>query len=117
MFYLDGDHGVNHAGIAVTPDTMIAAEPMTGGVNAVDIKPERVWRVGRPAAKSKSNDVPAATAQAYQCGVDPDDLAQLSPGGKWIFPTDDADWLDERINPGTEPGMRMHPVLGVLPMS
>ena len=112
VFYLDGDHGVNHAGIAVTPDTMIAAEPLAGGVNAVPIDSDRVWQIGRPAAKAKKASVPAATAQAYQCGADPDDLAQLSPAGKWYFPTDDADWREERVNPGTEPGMRVHPVLG-----
>lgn len=112
VFYLDSDHGVNHAGIAVTPQTMIAAEPLTGGVNAVAIDTERLWRVGRPAAKPKAQDIPAATGQMFQCGVDPDDLAHLSPAGKWFFPTDDPDWREERVNPGTEPGMRLHPVLG-----
>lgn len=116
VFYLDGDHGVNHSGIAVTSDTMIAADPLTGGVNAVPIDPDRVWQVGRPAAKrpraKAATAVPSPTAQAWQCGADPDQLAQLSPAGKWYFPTDDADWVDERVNPGTEPGMRVHPVLG-----
>ncbi len=112
VFYRDDTHGVNHAGVALTPETMIASDPLTGGVNAVTIDGDRVWRVGRPAAKAKKSSVPPATAQAYQCGADPDDLAQLSPAGQWIFPTDDEDWRSERVNPGTEPGMRVHPVLG-----
>ena len=122
IFYVDGDHGVNHAGIAVSADTMIASEPLTGGVNAVRINPDRLWQVGRPAMGFKNDKatakrlsrgaVPMAIGQAWQCGVDPEELAFLSPGGRWFFPTDDEDWRTERINPGTEPGMRMHPVLG-----
>lgn len=116
VYYVDGDHGVSHAGIAITGDTMIASEPLLGGVNAVPIDGDRRWMVGRPAARQVPArhrvDIPDPTAQAYQCGADPDDLAQLSPAGEWYFPTDDEDWRSERVNPGTEPGMRMHPVLG-----
>lgn len=112
VFYLDEGHGVNHVGVAVTPDVMIASDPLTGGVNAVPVDADRLWRVGRPAATPRQSDIPAASAQAYQCGADPDDLAQLSPAGQWFFPTDDEDWRSERVNPGTEPGMRVHPVLG-----
>ncbi|MFN8126196.1 MAG: peptidoglycan DD-metalloendopeptidase family protein [Candidatus Nanopelagicales bacterium] len=110
VFYADPGHGVNHVGLAVSGDQMIAAAPLTGGVNATDIDPDRVWRVGRPAASGHTRDLPVADHGAWQCGSDPDDLAQISPGG-WMFPTDDDDWHSERINPGTEPGMRMHPVL------
>lgn len=113
VFYSDPGHGVNHAGLAVSGDMMIAAAPLTGGVNATDIDPQRVWRVGRPAAKGRTADLPTADRGAWQCGSDPDDLAQISPGG-WMFPTDDDDWRTERINPGTEPGMRMHPVLNYM---
>ena len=111
VYYLDGGHGVNHVGIAVTSDTMIASAPLLGGVNAVPIDSDRVWRVGRPAAKPRGTEPPGAPQGLWQCGSDPDELAQLSPGG-WMFPTDDPDWRDERVNPGTEPGMRVHPVLG-----
>ncbi len=111
VFYYDDNHGVDHVGIAVSPDMMVAAEPLSGGVNAFPIDTDRVWRVGRPSAKTRATDVPAADGGLWQCGADPDDLAQLSPGG-WMFPTDDADWRDERTNPGTEPGMRVHPILG-----
>lgn len=111
VYYFDEGHGVNHAGIAVTADTMIASAPLLGGVNAVPIDGDRIWRLGRPAAKPGKSDVPSAERGLWQCGSDPDELAQLSPGG-WMFPTDDPDWRDERVNPGTEPGMRVHPVLG-----
>ena len=70
---------MNHAGLAVSGDMMIATAPLTGGVNATDIDPQRVWRVGRPAAKGRTADLTDRPPGAWQCGSDPDDLAQISP--------------------------------------
>lgn len=35
-----------------------------------------------------------------------------SSAGSWILPTKSADWVNEKKNSGTDPGMRLHPTLG-----
>lgn len=83
VYLTDPGHGVHHAGIAVDDDTMIAADAITGGVNAVPIPADRVWRVGRLAAPAPraGNRVPKATKRAFQCGADPAAFMALPDGG------------------------------------
>jgi peptidoglycan hydrolase CwlO-like protein len=65
--------GVNHAGIAISADVMIAADPMAGAVAARPIPSGKVWRVGRMSAPpaEKTIRVPQPTQRPFQCGSDP----------------------------------------------
>ena len=72
--------GVNHAGIAITPRLMIAADPTVGAVAARPIPQGKVWRVGRPSAPDqRAVRVPAPTKKAFQCGSDPRATRGLGP--------------------------------------
>lgn len=82
-FLSDAGAGVNHVGIVVTGDLMIASDSTTGAVNALPINEKRLWRAGRMAmpAPKQENSVPKANRQAFQCGADPESLISL-PDGK-----------------------------------
>lgn len=85
LFLEDAGAGVNHVGIEVTDDLMIASDSTTGAVNALPITKKRVWKAGRailPAPK-RANSVPKSTKTAFQCGADPDTLISL-PDGKTL---------------------------------
>ncbi len=83
VFLADKKRGVNHVGIVVRPDLMVASDGTTGAVNTIEIPKNRVWKVGRPALKSpkKKNAVPKPTKKPFQCGSDPRDAVTL-PDGK-----------------------------------
>lgn len=83
VFLADKNRGVNHVGVVVRSDLMIAADGTTGGVNAIDIPRDRIWQVGRMSLKppSKDNAVPRATKKPFQCGADPRDFVKM-PDGK-----------------------------------
>lgn len=83
VFIQNKKRGVNHVGIVVRGDLMIAADAETGGVNAVRIPNNRVWKVGRPVLDSprKANKVPKPEKRAFQCGADPRGFVKL-PDGK-----------------------------------
>lgn len=83
LFLSDPGAGVNHVGIAVTKNLMIASDSTTGAVNALPISEKRLWKAGRLAlpAPKRDNAVPKASKQPYQCGADPDSLISL-PDGK-----------------------------------
>ena len=83
VFIADPRRGVNHAGVVLDSDTMIAADAKTGGVNAVPIPTSRVWQVGRLSLKQpkRGNYVPKATKKPFQCGVDPAAFITM-PDGK-----------------------------------
>ncbi len=80
VFIQHPGRGVNHAGIAVTPRIMIAADPTVGAVAARPIPRDKVWRVGRPSVTTPTKvRVPAPTKKAFQCGVDPRASRGLGP--------------------------------------
>ncbi|MCH9718350.1 MAG: C40 family peptidase [Actinomycetia bacterium] len=83
VFLQNNKRGVNHVGIVVRDDLMIAADAGTGGVNAVRIPHNRVWKVGRPVLDSprKANSVPKPDKRPFQCGADPRGFVKL-PDGK-----------------------------------
>lgn len=73
VYIADPTRGVNHAGIVLDNDTMIAGDARTGGVNAVPIPKPRIWQVGRLSLKppKEGNFVPKASQEPFQCGMDP----------------------------------------------
>ncbi|MDZ7578564.1 MAG: NlpC/P60 family protein [Candidatus Nanopelagicales bacterium] len=84
-FLSDRRHGVNHAGIVLDDSTMIAADASSGGVNAIPIPSNRLWKVGRqvlPGPK-RANALPKTTGKPWQCGADPSAL-MTTPDGKVI---------------------------------
>ncbi|MEI2717990.1 MAG: NlpC/P60 family protein [Candidatus Nanopelagicales bacterium] len=83
VFIADPGRGVNHTGIVLDNDTMIAGDARTGGVNAVPIPKPRVWQVGRLSLKppKRGNFVPKASQKPFQCGMDPADFI-TTPDGK-----------------------------------
>ncbi|MFN8124983.1 MAG: NlpC/P60 family protein [Candidatus Nanopelagicales bacterium] len=89
VFIADPRRGVNHAGIVLDSDTMIAADAKTGGVNAVPIPTSRIWQVGRLSLKTpkRGNYVPKATKRPFQCGVDPAAFITMPDGKILADPT------------------------------
>lgn len=83
VFLADKGRGVNHVGIVLRPDLMIASDGTTGGVNAVKIPRNRIWHVGRMSVKAptKDNTLPSVTKKPFQCGADPRGFVKL-PDGK-----------------------------------
>ncbi len=83
IFLSNPGRGVNHVGIALGSDVMIASDGTSGGVNAVEIPDRRVWQVGRQSLKppSKPNALPKVTKRSFQCGADPRGFVKL-PDGK-----------------------------------
>ena len=83
VFLADKNRGVDHVGIVVSPDLMVASDGTTGAVNAIKIPKNRVWKVGRPSLKppKKKNSVPKPSKKPFQCGSDPRESVTL-PDGK-----------------------------------
>jgi NlpC/P60 family len=85
VFLADDGRGVNHVGIVLDHDTMIAADSGTGAANALPIPKNRLWHAGRLslAPPKKSNVLPRVTEREFQCGSDPRAFITL-PDGKTL---------------------------------
>ena len=82
VFLADKGAGVNHVGVAVGSDMMLAADAATGAVNAVPIPSKRVHKIGRQSMRNKStNAVPTGKQKKWQCGADPTLTISLPNGG------------------------------------
>jgi peptidoglycan hydrolase CwlO-like protein len=82
VFLTDQGAGVNHVGVSVGADLMLAADAKTGAVNAVPIPQRRVYKVGRQSLREKSSGaVPTSKNKKMQCGADPSLTIALPNGG------------------------------------
>ncbi|MCH9815218.1 MAG: C40 family peptidase [Actinomycetia bacterium] len=82
VFLADKGAGVNHVGIAMGSDIMLAGDAATGAVNAVPVPAKRVYKVGRQSLRNKkANNVPVAKGKKRQCGADPALTITLPAGG------------------------------------